>query len=106
MKRTEASSIHSLSEMGVRYSHTVCVHVCDQLKGILSDTKSQLSSEILKRVDMENQVQTLEEQLEFQRNMSEQVTYRHTDKVSALAQIDTKNLALMFAGDLGDPKPS
>lgn len=75
------------------------------MKGILSDTKNQLSSEILKRVDMENQVQTLEEQLEFQRNMSEQVTYRHRDKVSALPQIDTKNLALIFVGDLGDPKP-
>lgn len=44
-----------------------------QVEGVLSDTKSQLTSEILRRVEMENQVQTLKEQLELQRNLSEQV---------------------------------
>ncbi|XP_035507809.1 lamin L3 [Morone saxatilis] len=49
--------------------------VQDQLKnveGVLVDTKTQLTSEILRRVEMENQVQTLKEQLELQRNISEQ----------------------------------
>lgn len=44
-----------------------------QVEGVLSDTKNQLTSEILRRVEMENQVQTLKEQLELQRNISEQV---------------------------------
>lgn len=44
-----------------------------QVEGVLSDTKNQLTSEILRRVEMENQVQTLKEQLDLQRNISEQV---------------------------------
>ena len=40
----------------------------------MSDTKNQLNSEILRRVDLENQVQTHKEQLDLQRNVSEQVT--------------------------------
>ena len=51
----------------------VCGH---QVEGVLADTKNQLTSEILRRVEMENQVQTLKEQLELQRNISEQV--KHT----------------------------
>ncbi|KAM8762115.1 lamin L3 isoform 1-T1 [Acanthopagrus schlegelii] len=42
------------------------------VEGVLADTKNQLTSEILRRVEMENQVQTLKEQLELQRNISEQ----------------------------------
>ncbi|KAJ8340380.1 hypothetical protein SKAU_G00350130 [Synaphobranchus kaupii] len=38
----------------------------------LQDAKTQLHAEMLRRVDMENQVQTLREQLEFQRHISEQ----------------------------------
>lgn len=45
------------------------------MEGVLSDTKNQLTSEILRRVEMENQVQTLKEQLELQRNISEQVLH-------------------------------
>lgn len=45
------------------------------MEGVLSDTKNQLTSEILRRVEMENQVQTLREQLELQRNISEQVLH-------------------------------
>ncbi|KAG7482450.1 lamin-L(III)-like isoform X2 [Solea senegalensis] len=44
----------------------------ENVEGVLSDTRNQLTSEILRRVDMENQVQTLREQLELQRNISEQ----------------------------------
>lgn len=47
--------------------------VCVQMEGVLLDTKNQLTSEILRRVEMENQVQTLKEQLDLQRNISEQV---------------------------------
>eukprot|EP00063_Salmo_salar_P066690 XP_014041525.1 PREDICTED: lamin-L(III)-like [Salmo salar] len=38
----------------------------------LAETKTQLNSEMLRRVDLENQVQTLREQLEFQRHIGEQ----------------------------------
>lgn len=54
----------------------VCLRrfLCVQVESVLSDAKNQLGSEILRRVDMENQVQTLREQLELQRNISEQVS--------------------------------
>uniref|UniRef100_A0A3P8XBS3 Lamin L3 n=1 Tax=Esox lucius TaxID=8010 RepID=A0A3P8XBS3_ESOLU len=42
------------------------------LECALAETKTQLNSEMLKRVDLENQVQTLREQLEFQRHITEQ----------------------------------
>ncbi|KAJ8271565.1 hypothetical protein COCON_G00104240 [Conger conger] len=38
----------------------------------LQDAKTQLHAEMLRRVDMENQVQTLREQVDFQRHLSEQ----------------------------------
>lgn len=40
---------------------------------MFADTKNQLTTEILRRVEMENLVQTLKEQLELQKNISEQV---------------------------------
>lgn len=58
--------------VSVRFLY-VCRH--HQVEGVLTDTKNQLSSEILRRVEMENQVQTLREQLDLQRNISEQVTH-------------------------------
>ena len=45
-----------------------------QVEGVLSETKNQLSSEILWRVDLENQMQTLKEQLELQKNITELVS--------------------------------
>ncbi|CAB1339075.1 unnamed protein product [Coregonus sp. 'balchen'] len=42
------------------------------LECALAETKTQLNSEMLRRVDLENQVQTLREQLEFQRHIDEQ----------------------------------
>lgn len=45
------------------------------VEALLLDTKNQLSSEILCRVDLENKVQTLKEQLAFLKNMSEQETH-------------------------------
>uniref|UniRef100_A0A3Q3KD23 Lamin L3 n=1 Tax=Monopterus albus TaxID=43700 RepID=A0A3Q3KD23_MONAL len=44
----------------------------ENVEGVLADTKNQLASEILRRVEMENKVQTLKEQLDLQRNISEQ----------------------------------
>ncbi|TNN61674.1 Lamin-L(III) [Liparis tanakae] len=44
----------------------------ENVEGTLADTKNQLSCEILRRVDFENQVQTLKEQLVLQKNISEQ----------------------------------
>ncbi|XP_044044743.1 lamin L3 isoform X1 [Siniperca chuatsi] len=62
----------------------------ENLEGVLADTKNQLSSEILRRVEMENQVQTLKEQLELQRNISDQeifeVRSRHE---SRLVEVDS-----------------
>ncbi|XP_022598513.1 lamin-L(III)-like isoform X1 [Seriola dumerili] len=62
----------------------------ENVEGVLSGTKNQLSSEILRRVDMENQVQTLKEQLELQRNISEQeileIRSRHE---SRLVEVDS-----------------
>ncbi|CAF90743.1 unnamed protein product, partial [Tetraodon nigroviridis] len=47
----------------------------ENVKGVLSDAKNQLTSEILRRVEMENQVQTMKEQLDLERNISEQVRH-------------------------------
>ncbi|XP_056268579.1 lamin L3 isoform X2 [Pseudoliparis swirei] len=44
----------------------------ENVEGTLADTKNQLSCEILRRVDFENQVQTLKEQMGLQKNISEQ----------------------------------
>lgn len=48
---------------------------CLKVESVLAETKNQLNSEMLRRIDMENQVQTLKEQLELQKNISEQVTH-------------------------------
>ncbi|KAM9366496.1 lamin L3 [Symphorus nematophorus] len=62
----------------------------ENVEGVLADTKNQLTSEILRRVEMENQVQTLKEQLELQRNISEQeileIRSRHE---SRLVEVDS-----------------
>ncbi|XP_074515683.1 lamin L3 isoform X2 [Sebastes fasciatus] len=60
----------------------------ENVEGVLADTKNQLSSEILRRVDLENQAQTLKEQLGLQRNISEQeileVRSRHDSRLVEL----------------------
>ncbi|XP_069029028.1 lamin L3 isoform X2 [Embiotoca jacksoni] len=62
----------------------------ENVEAVLADTKNQLSSEILRRVEMENQVQTLREQLELQRNIGEQeileIRSRHE---SRLVEVET-----------------
>ncbi|XP_055010562.1 lamin L3 isoform X2 [Boleophthalmus pectinirostris] len=52
-------------------------YLLDQLRNVegeLSDNKNKLSSEIVQRIDLENQLQTAKEQLAFQKNLSEQET--------------------------------
>ncbi|KAK7912840.1 hypothetical protein WMY93_013051 [Mugilogobius chulae] len=44
------------------------------VEGELSDTKNLLSSEMVQRIDLENQLQTAKEHLAFQKNLSEQET--------------------------------
>uniref|UniRef100_A0A8C7JNE5 Lamin L3 n=1 Tax=Oncorhynchus kisutch TaxID=8019 RepID=A0A8C7JNE5_ONCKI len=60
------------------------------LECALAETKTQLNSEMLRRVDLENQVQTLREQLEFQRHIGEQevreIRSRHE---SRLVEVDS-----------------
>uniref|UniRef100_UPI003AAC88ED lamin L3 n=1 Tax=Centroberyx gerrardi TaxID=166262 RepID=UPI003AAC88ED len=61
----------------------------ENLEAALADTKTQLNSELLRRVDLENQTQTLKEQLDLQRNISEQeileIRSRHE---SRLVEVD------------------
>lgn len=58
-----------------------------QIEGVLSDAKNQLTCEILRRVEMENQVQTLKEQLDLQRNISEQVLHTQGNTESASLRV-------------------
>lgn len=44
-----------------------------QLDGSLADAKRQLQDEMLRRVDAENRLQTLKEELEFQKNIYNEV---------------------------------
>uniref|UniRef100_A0A3Q0SKN8 Lamin L3 n=1 Tax=Amphilophus citrinellus TaxID=61819 RepID=A0A3Q0SKN8_AMPCI len=66
------------------------LHDVETHEGVLADTKNQLSSEMLRRVEVENQVQTLKEQLELQKNISEQeileIRRRHE---SRLVEVDS-----------------
>ncbi|AWP02157.1 putative lamin-L(III)-like isoform 5 [Scophthalmus maximus] len=62
----------------------------ENVEGVLSDAKNQLSSEILRRVDMENQVQTLKEQMELQSNISEQEVLEIRSRYeSRLVEVDS-----------------
>lgn len=48
-----------------------------QLNVNLADTKKQLQDEMLRRVDAENRLQTLNEELEFQKNIYNEVCAPH-----------------------------
>ncbi|XP_054467501.1 lamin L3 isoform X2 [Anoplopoma fimbria] len=60
----------------------------ENVEGTLAATKNQLSTEILRRVDLENQVQTLKEQLGLQKNISDQeileIRSRHESRLVEL----------------------
>lgn len=60
------------------FSHLVSLFVCPfQLEVNLADAKRQLQDEMLRRVDAENRLQTLKEQLEFQKNIYNEVPALH-----------------------------
>lgn len=46
-----------------------------QLESALSEAKKQLQDEMLRRVDAENRLQTLKEELEFQKNIYSEVRH-------------------------------
>ncbi|XP_070829702.1 lamin L3 isoform X1 [Chaetodon trifascialis] len=62
----------------------------ENVERVLTDTKSQLTSEMLRRVEMENQVQTLTEQLELQKNIHEQEIFEIQSRhESRLVEVDS-----------------
>ncbi|TKS69435.1 Lamin-L(III) Lamin-B3 [Collichthys lucidus] len=62
----------------------------ENVEGVLTDVKNELTSETLRRVEMENQVQTLKEQLELQRNISEQEIFEIRSRhESRLIEVDS-----------------
>ncbi|XP_077074761.1 lamin L3 isoform X3 [Siphateles boraxobius] len=62
----------------------------DNLEAALQNVKTQLNSEMLRRVDAENQIQTLQEQLDFQRHLSEQeVREMRSRHESRLVELDS-----------------
>ncbi|MGH0165716.1 UNVERIFIED_CONTAM: hypothetical protein FKN15_049180 [Acipenser sinensis] len=61
-----------------------------KLEGGLSDAKKQLQDEMLRRVDAENRLQTLKEELEFQRNIyNEELRETKHRHESRLVEIDS-----------------
>ena len=55
---------------------------------MLRETQTQLSSEVLRRVDLENRMQSLKEQLDLQRNISDQVRPHTRAHTHACARLD------------------
>lgn len=51
--------------------------LCVQLEKSLSSSQKQLSDETLLRVDLENRCQSLSEELDFRKNMFEEVRNTH-----------------------------
>ncbi|KAL4646773.1 lamin [Arapaima gigas] len=61
-----------------------------KLEGSLSDTKKQLQDEMLRRVDAENRIQTLKEELEFQKNIyTEELRETKRRHESRMVEIDS-----------------
>lgn len=65
-----------------------------QLEGNLADAKKQLQDEMLRRVDAENRLQTLKEELEFQKNIYNEVCALHLNP-SIFIQL-SKSSVLLF----------
>ncbi|KAG2462614.1 LMNA protein, partial [Polypterus senegalus] len=60
-----------------------------KLEGALSDAKKQLQDEMLRRVDAENRIQTLKEELEFQKNIyGEELRENKRRQETRLVEID------------------
>uniref|UniRef100_A0A3B3SE89 Lamin A n=1 Tax=Paramormyrops kingsleyae TaxID=1676925 RepID=A0A3B3SE89_9TELE len=61
-----------------------------KMEGALSDAKKQLQDEMLRRVDAENRIQTLKEELDFQKNIySEELRESKRRHESRMVEIDT-----------------
>ncbi|XP_018601144.2 lamin-A-like [Scleropages formosus] len=61
-----------------------------KLEGSLSDAKKQLQDEMLRRVDAENRIQTLKEELEFQKNIcNEELRESRRRHESRLVEMDS-----------------
>ncbi|KAJ8290113.1 hypothetical protein GJAV_G00008840 [Gymnothorax javanicus] len=61
-----------------------------KLEGSLADAKKQLQDEMLRRVDAENRIQTLKEELEFQKNIySEELRETKRRHESRMVEIDS-----------------
>ena len=45
----------------------------EQLEGLLATTKQQLAEESLQRVDLENRLQSLKEELDFRKSIYDEV---------------------------------
>ncbi|KAJ8354599.1 hypothetical protein SKAU_G00221660 [Synaphobranchus kaupii] len=61
-----------------------------KLEGSLADAKKQLQEEMLRRVDGENRIQTLKEELEFQKNISsEELRESKRRQESRMVEIDS-----------------
>uniref|UniRef100_A0AAR2IZZ0 Uncharacterized protein n=1 Tax=Pygocentrus nattereri TaxID=42514 RepID=A0AAR2IZZ0_PYGNA len=62
----------------------------DNLESSLQNAKAQINSEMLRRVDVENQIQTLQEQMDFQKHVSEQeVQEMRSRHESRLMEVDS-----------------
>lgn len=74
-----------------------------QLEGSLNDAKKQLQDEMLRRVDAENRIQTLKEELDFQKNIYSEVSSQrprakclHMHLITVAAAALTTTTALMI----------
>lgn len=69
-----------------------------QLEGNLADAKRQLQDEMLRRVDAENRLQTLKEELEFQKNIYNEVPTLHLNtSISVFYFSKTSVLLFIFS---------
>ncbi|XP_028811871.1 lamin L3 isoform X2 [Denticeps clupeoides] len=66
------------------------VRIASQLESALQNAKAQLNAEMLQRVDAQNQIHTLQEQIDFQRHITEQeVKELRSRHESRLVEVDS-----------------
>lgn len=77
------------------FSYTFPSSLSSQLEGSLADAKRQLQDEMLRRVDAENRLQTLKEELEFQKNIHSEVLALHLNPSIFIER--SKSSVLLFS---------
>lgn len=77
------------------FSYTLPSSLSSQLEGSLADAKRQLQDEMLRRVDAENRLQTLKEELEFQKNIHSEVLALHLNPSIFIER--SKSSVLLFS---------